>query len=50
MNPIHNYYEWFVHKHTYLDFELMHLCEDMHLTPTPHNNNVGLHKFIHGEK
>jgi hypothetical protein len=25
MNPIHNY-QWFTHKHTCLDLELMHLC------------------------
>jgi len=34
MNPIHNY-QWFAHKHTYLDLELLHLCGDMHLVPTP---------------
>jgi hypothetical protein len=34
MNPIHNY-QWFTHKHTYLDLELMHLCRDMHLMPSP---------------
>jgi hypothetical protein len=49
MNHIHNY-QWFSHKHTCLDFELMHLCKDMHLAPTYNNNNVGLHTFVHGEK
>jgi len=34
MNPIHNY-QWFAHKDTCLDLELMQLCEDMHLAPTP---------------
>jgi hypothetical protein len=34
MNPIQNY-QWFVHKHTYLDLELMHLCGDIYSTLSP---------------
>jgi hypothetical protein len=34
MNPIQNY-QWFVHKHTCLDFELMHFCGDMYSTLSP---------------
>jgi hypothetical protein len=49
MKPIHNY-QWFAHKHTYLDLELLHLRGDMHLVPTPIIAKSWATYIIHVEK